>query len=233
MSPDHVCAITYSSVSPSRLCHASSMCGLGRIKMRALWCQLNEVGKVHGHFIDLCRIVLLNIAQNPDIIGLDKVDRHTFAAVATGTTDAVDVELTVVGQIVVDHQRHLGYIKTTCPDISGNEHTARAPAEFAHDGVTLALRHIAVHRGHSKVSLAHLVSEPVNLPLRVAEDNSLSDCEGVVKITEGVEFPLLTFHRHKKLLDALERQFVTLDEHTNRFSHEFLSHFEHFFGQRC
>jgi len=58
MSPDHVCAIAYSSVSPSRLCHASSMRGLGRIKMRALWCQLNEVGKVHGHFIDLCRIVL-------------------------------------------------------------------------------------------------------------------------------------------------------------------------------
>ena len=43
---------------------------------------------VHGHFIDLCTVVLLNISQNPDIIALYKVDGYTLASVATGTTDS-------------------------------------------------------------------------------------------------------------------------------------------------
>lgn len=45
--------------------------------------------------------------------------------------------------------------------------------EFAHDGVTLLLRHVAVHGAHCEVVLPHLLSQPVHLPLGVAENDRL------------------------------------------------------------
>lgn len=55
---------------------------------------------VHGHFIDLSTVVLLYIAKNSQVLILNKVDCNTLASETTGTTDAVNVQLTVVGQIV-------------------------------------------------------------------------------------------------------------------------------------
>jgi len=45
---------------------------------RPVTLNLNKVSNVHGHFIDLSRVILLNISENPDVIVLDKVDRHTL-----------------------------------------------------------------------------------------------------------------------------------------------------------
>ena len=33
---------------------------------------------VHGHFIDLCGVVLFNISENPDVVILHEVDGHTL-----------------------------------------------------------------------------------------------------------------------------------------------------------
>jgi hypothetical protein len=49
----------------------------------------------------------------------------------------------------------------------------KTPPELAHDGVALLLRHVAVHCGHRKVVLPHLLRQPVHLPLGVAEDDGL------------------------------------------------------------
>ena len=35
----------------------------------------------------------------------------------------VDVELTVVGEVVVDDKRHLLHVDTTSPDISSDQHS--------------------------------------------------------------------------------------------------------------
>ena len=56
--------------------------------------RLDHVGDVHRHFVDLGRIVLLNVAKNADIVLLDKVDGHTLASETTRTADSVDVQLT-------------------------------------------------------------------------------------------------------------------------------------------
>ena len=48
-----------------------------------------------------------------------------------------------------------------------------------------------------------------NLPLGVAEDDSLCDGEGVVEVTERVKLPLLLLHCHEELLDALQSQLIT------------------------
>ena len=63
----------------------------------------------------------------------DKIDCNTLSAITTGSTNAMNVQLTIVWQIVVDNERHLaehfknwtkchfsGYlwdIETTCPNI--------------------------------------------------------------------------------------------------------------------
>ena len=68
---------------------------------------LDEVGNVHGHLVNLGGVVLLDVAQYPDVVRLDEVDRDTLAPVAAGAADAVDVVLAVVGQVVVDDERDL------------------------------------------------------------------------------------------------------------------------------
>lgn len=48
-----------------------------------------------------------------------------------------------------------------------------------------------------------------HLPLGVTEDNSLSDGQRVIEVTQRVELPLFSLHSHKKLLDAFQSQFIT------------------------
>ena len=59
---------------------------------------------IHGHFVDLSRVILLDISQDPDVVIFDKVDGHTFATKTSRTTDTMNVQLTIVRQIVVDNQ---------------------------------------------------------------------------------------------------------------------------------
>ena len=68
---------------------------------------LDEVGHVHGHLVDLRRVVLLDVAEDPDVVRLDEVDGDALAAEAARAADAVDIQLAVVGQVVVDDERDL------------------------------------------------------------------------------------------------------------------------------
>ena len=109
----------------------------------------------------------------------------------------VDVELTVVGEVVVDHKGDLLHVNATRPHICSDEHPATlqgeetakirkvqvslSPAlttpELFHDGVSLLLWHVAVHGAHGEVRLPHLLCQPVHLPLGVAEDNCLNNAD--------------------------------------------------------
>lgn len=77
--------------------------------------------------------------------------------------------------------------------------------EALHDAVSLLLRHVPMHGSYSEVVLCHLLCQPVNLSLSIAEDDCLSDGEGVIQVTEGVKLPLLLLNCHKELLDALQQ----------------------------
>lgn len=61
----------------------------------------------------------------------------------------------------------------------------------------------------------------------VAKDDGLSDRKSVVQVAKGVEFPVFLFYGDEELLDALKRQFVTLDENADGVSHELGCHLEH------
>mmetsp|Transcript_73098 Transcript_73098/g.158084 ORF Transcript_73098/g.158084 Transcript_73098/m.158084 type:complete len:321 (+) Transcript_73098:2-964(+) len=186
----------------------------------------DEVRDVHRHLVDLRGVELLDVAQDPDVVVLDKVDGDALASEAPGAADAVDVQLAVVGQVVADHERDLLHVETAAPEVRGDQHAAGTGAELLHDRIALLLRHVAVDRRHREVGVAHLLRQPVDLLLRVAEDDRLRDGERVVQVAERVELPLLALHRDEELLDALQGQLVALHEHPEGVAHELLGHLE-------
>ena len=64
---------------------------------------------------NFCRSKTAHICVQPSY--LDKVDGDALAAVAPAAADAVDVVLAVVGQVVVDHQRHLLHVDPARPHV--------------------------------------------------------------------------------------------------------------------
>jgi hypothetical protein len=67
---------------------------------------------------------------------------------------------------------------------------------------------------------------PAHLPLCVDKDDSLRDGERVVQVAQRVKLPLLALHRHKKLLDALQRQLVALHQDLDGVRHELAGHLQ-------
>ena len=179
----------------------------------------------------MCRVILLYISEDPDVIILDEVDRNTLPAESSRSSDPVDVELTIVWEVIVDDQGHLLDINATGPDISCDEDTRLSTPELLHNRVPLFLWHVAMHRAHGKVSLPHLLGEPVHLALGVAEDDGLGDGQGVVQVTESVELPLLPLNSHEELLDALKGQLVTFNQDPDGVGHELGGHLEDLVGK--
>ena len=165
-----------------------------------------------------------DIPQDPDVFARDEVDGDTLPPEATAPANAMDVVLTVARQVVVDHQRYLLHVDPPGPDICRDQDARVGLTKVLHDAVSLLLRHLAMHRRHREVRLAHLVREPVDLPAGVTEDDGLGDGEGVVEVAERVEFPLLLLDRDEVLLQSLERQLVALDQDSNRVGHELGRH---------
>ena len=187
---------------------------------------LDKVGNVHGHLSNLGIVELLDIAQVANISLGKEVDGNTLTTETAGTTDTVDVVLTVGGEVKVDDQGNLLDIDTTGQKVGGDEDTGRSRAELAHDDVTLALVHVSVHAGDGEVPLLHLLLEPVDLSPGVAVNDGLGDGERLVEIAEGVELPLLAVNGDVELLDTLEGKLVLLDEDTDGVAHESLGNLE-------
>eukprot|EP00500_Bicosoecida_sp_ms1_P012720 CAMPEP_0203816648 /NCGR_PEP_ID=MMETSP0115-20131106/17212_1 /ASSEMBLY_ACC=CAM_ASM_000227 /TAXON_ID=33651 /ORGANISM="Bicosoecid sp, Strain ms1" /LENGTH=426 /DNA_ID=CAMNT_0050725555 /DNA_START=37 /DNA_END=1313 /DNA_ORIENTATION=+ len=192
----------------------------------------HHVGDVHRHLVDLRRVKLLDVAQHAHVLVGHEVDRDALAPEPPAATDAVDVLLAARGQVVVDDERHLLHVEATAPHVGRDHHTRRAAAELRHDRVALLLRHVAVHRAHREVRVAHLAAQPVHLGARVAEDDGLRDRESVVEVAQRVELPILLLDRHEELLDALQRQLVALHQHLHGAVHELLGHVQHLARQR-
>lgn len=66
-----------------------------------------------------------------------------------------------------------------------NRHIRLSTSEFAHDGVSLLLRHVSVHAADGEVGLSKLFGKPVDLSTGVAEDDSLGNSQAMqaTKIT--------------------------------------------------
>jgi len=115
-------------------------------------------------------------------------------------------------------------VETATPNISRDENAAPAGSKLLHDRISLLLRLRPVHVADGEVSLLHLLSEPLHLSPLVAKDDRLCDGQSVVKIAQCLKLVLVLLHGNEVLPDALERQFVALDEDFNGFCHELVRH---------
>jgi len=123
----------------------------------------DKISNIHRHLIDLCRVVLLYVAQDANVIVLHKVDGDSLTSEATRSADAMNVQLAVIGKIVVDDQRHLLYVDATCPHVGRYQHTAGTRTELFHDRFTFLLWHVTMHWRHCEVCFSHLLRQPVDL----------------------------------------------------------------------
>lgn len=189
-------------------------------------------GNVHWHLFDLSAVELLDFSHHANIIGGDEVDSDTLSPESTATSDAMDVVLTVGGEIVVDDQGNLLDVDATGQKIGGNEDTRRTRSELLHDNITLGLLHVAMHGRHGEVTGGELVGEPVNLSSCVAEDDGLGDGDSLIEIRKSVELPFFLLHSNVELLDAFQGQFGFLDEDADWVTHEFGGDFQNILRHR-
>jgi hypothetical protein len=59
---------------------------------------------INPHFVDLCTVILLDIPQNSKVIAFQKTNSYTFTAITTTKTNLVDIQITVVGKFITDHE---------------------------------------------------------------------------------------------------------------------------------
>lgn len=78
------------------------------------------------------------------------------------------------------------------------------------------------HGRDGELAGVHLLSEPVDLPPGVAENDGLGDGDGLVEITESVKLPLFLLDGNVELLDTLKGELIPLDENTDGVTHELL-----------
>lgn len=165
-------------------------------------------------------VELFDLTHHTDVISGDEVDGNTLTSETSTTTNAMNVVLTVGGEIVVDDKGDLLNIDTTGKEIGSDQDTGRSGTELLHDDITLSLVHVSVHGRDSEVTGSELVSEPVDLSPGVAEDDGLGDGDGLVQIRKGVELPILLLDSNVELLDTFEGKLVLLDENTDGITHE-------------
>ena len=71
----------------------------------------------------------------------------------------------------------------------------------------------------------------VHIALNVAEGDGLRGGQHVVEVPQGFQLPLLALHRHKELLDGLQRQLVAFGEDADEDGHELAAHLDDHVGQ--
>ena len=192
--------------------------------------ELDEVGDVHRHLLDLSAVELLDLTHHADVLGRDEVDGDTLASEPTTTSNAMDVVLAVSGQIVVDDERDLLDINATGEEISGDKDAGGPGSELLHDEVSLSLVHVAVHGRDGEIAGGELIRKPVDLSAGIAEDDGLGDGHGLVQVRESVELPLLFLDSNIELLNTLEGQLVLLDENADGIAHELGGHLKDVLG---
>ena len=115
----------------------------------------------------------------------------------------MDVIFTMVGQIVVDYEGNLLNVNTASKEIGSDQDTRRSRSELAHNYVTFLLFHFTVHSGNGEVPLVHFLSEPVDFPACVTEDDGLSNAQRIVQIAQRVQLPFLAFNLRGNVVNNL------------------------------
>ena len=98
----------------------------------------------HRHHLNVGAAILADIPHTEAVVFPDKGDRHTVAAGATGTTDAVKILLVLVRNIVVEHRFDVVHVNAASGHVGRHQDLKRAFFEARHHLVALTLRQVAV-----------------------------------------------------------------------------------------
>lgn len=82
---------------------------------------LDEVGDIHGHFLDLGVVELLDVAEVPDVSFSEEVDGNSLPSETAGATNTVDVVFAVGGEFEADDEGDLLGVDTTGEEIGCDE----------------------------------------------------------------------------------------------------------------
>ena len=89
-----------------------------------------------------------------------------------------------------------------------------------------------MHVADREISLSHFPGQPLHLFPLVTEDDGLGDREGVIEVTQGLKFVLVSFDSHEELFDAFQSQLIAFDEDFDWPLHELVCHLKDLLGQR-
>jgi len=192
----------------------------------------SQIVKISRHLFNLCVVMVLDLLDEARVLRQHKVDRCTFTAESTGSTNSMDVVFLLDGQLVVDDKANLLDIDTTGKEISSNEDAYGALTELLHDDVTFDLVHFSVHNRDSEFVLCHGLLELLDALLGVAVDEGLVDVEVGVEVKEDVHLPLVLFDGDIVLADTFESELLGLDQNLRWFAHEVLGELQNIRRER-
>ena len=145
-----------------------------------------EIGILH--LVDLDAGEPLDGQQQRAFLGRDERPGDARLARPGRAADAVDVDLGVLGQVVVDDVADAVDVEPAGGEVRRHEHAQLVAAELGHDPVPLGLVHVAVDCVRVDALAADVLAQGVNRVLGPAEDQG----EGRVLVGEQVdEQPLL------------------------------------------
>jgi hypothetical protein len=144
----------------------------------------------------------------------------------------MNIELSVLRQVIADDQADLLDVEATAPDISCNQYTRLPGSELSHYSISLFLGHATVHVRHSEVCFPHLLSQPFYSALLVAENDCLGDGQSVIKVAQSFKFEIVLLDCHEKLLDAIESNLVSFYQNSDRVVHKLVSHLQDLLRER-
>lgn len=162
---------------------------------------------VLGDGLDFSAQLLLNLIQVEAVLPVDQVNSETQVTETAGTTNTVQVGLSVLGEIEVDDDVDGLNIDTTSQQIGADEVAAHAVAEIVEHSVTVLLKHAGVRVEARVAEFSDLLGEQFHTVCGVTEDNRLVNLKFGEKGVETVNL-LLFLNKGVELSNTTESELV-------------------------
>lgn len=161
----------------------------------------------------------------------------------------MEVSLSVDWEVVVDDEGNLLDVNSTSQNVGSDEDTGAAGSELGHNESAFLLGHFTVlagglartfmvnneqpyQAGNREITSVHFFLQPLDLALRVAENDTLRDGKHVENLAESIKLPLLLVDSDVKLFDSLQSKLCLFNEDPYRVAHELFGKFEDV-GRKC
>jgi hypothetical protein len=163
----------------------------------------------------------LDLLQLALLLGGGKGDRSSCAADPAGAADAVDVDLGVVGHVVVDHVGDVLDVESARGDVGRDKERGLVLLERDHHAVALTLGEIAMQCLHPQPPVGQLLVETCRADLGAHEDDRLLGLFGTEHLHQPFEL-LARLDHHIGLLHRVDGELPGRNPDRDRVIHVLL-----------